>query len=371
MPTRPTSLPSHSSRSGAGVPLPSSCARAVAAATSCLAVRQRRSRQTQTAGLVDPPGPGTVRVRPLRVRNWRECGAWSLERRRVSGVADGDRRSAARVWIAGSDGALDSGRWQLSDRAPARSYALSVAERLARRPRRPRALSWSAGWHAASTRRRIEARWRRAESRSPCLDAEPTSCIRRSTRRSRRDRSVRARWSANWCRARRRVRMFFPAAQPHHQRPVARRRRHRGGGEERVAHHRPVRARAGPRRARRARKRAERTKPRRARAAQGRCQACRDGRGYPRGTGLGPGAGPRAGSAAGQPPYRPGAGGLAPGRAVRSRRNIEPDPGFRSRSCCRDCSSWNCGGAVRRSRAAVSSGLTERVRVTGRWQKHS
>ena len=60
----------------------------------------------------------------------------------------------------------------------------------------------------------------------------------------------------------------FPAAEPHHQRPVPRDRRGRGVRQERVAHHRRLRARAGARRHGRARDRSS------ASATAGRTRCC-------------------------------------------------------------------------------------------------
>ncbi len=163
--------------------------------------------------------------------------------------------------------------------------------------------------------------------------------------------------------------VVLPAAQPDHQRTVARCRRHRGEREERVADHRAMRARPGPRRPRGSRQRPDRPEPRRPRAPAR--------RGKDRGVrGRYPGRA-RSGESAGRGrAARPVRGGGRRRARLSTRSSalwcrarppistrLPNVRASRRRVCCPACSSWNCGVWCGASAGGGSFGLTERVRV--------
>ena len=90
------------------------------------------------------------------------------------------------LWMRGARGARARRRSPSSARARRRRTRSTVAERLAA-DLAARGVASSAAWRAASTRRRIAARWRPADRRSPSSAPAPTSSIRRSTRALARD----------------------------------------------------------------------------------------------------------------------------------------------------------------------------------------
>ena len=112
--------------------------------------------------------------------------------RGVSGQPDGNLRSAAVPLYKGQDSgdvAARHGGGGLARDEPLRPGDGEEA-------RLPAGLCGRAGdfraWRAASTRRRISARWRRRGRPGPCSAAGWTRCIRRRTTRSRRRSSSRA-----------------------------------------------------------------------------------------------------------------------------------------------------------------------------------
>ena len=207
------------------------------------------ARRARAAAIAPGAGRGIERV--------------AVERRRVSGRARRDRRSAAgAVGCAGRSAALDRPAVAIVGSRAASPYALAVAERLAAdlAARGVVVVSGLArGVDSAAHRGALAA----AGRRSPCSARAPTSSIRPSTRRSRARSKRRGVVLSELVPGTPPLPQFFPLRNRDHQRAVARGRGHRGGGEERVAHHGAVRARAGARRAGRARQRAERPEPRR------------------------------------------------------------------------------------------------------------
>ena len=128
----------------------------------------------------------------------------------------------------------------------------------------------------------------------------------------------------------------LPAAQPHHQRAGARGRRRRGRREERLAHHRALRARAGPR----GHGRARATSWAGATAAPTRCCGTAPGSSRRRTTSRASSAGLRrrrsAADGRGRAPARHGDPSLArsgAGEALRSRRSLTRSRHRRHRRC--------------------------------------
>ena len=195
--------------------------------------------------------------------------ARAVERRRVPGRARRDRRSAAGALGARKPGRALRGRPSRSSaRARASPYGLSVAERLAAdlAARGIVVVSGLArGVDSAAHRGALAANGSTLAVLGSGADVMyPRGAPRpRAPHRGRRRGAERARARHAAAQA------VLPAAQSCHQRALARRAHRRSRGEERVAHHGPVRSRAGTRRAGRARQRALRPESRRACACCG------------------------------------------------------------------------------------------------------
>ena len=147
--------------------LPNGCARATRRPWRSIDCSRRGGRDEPRR----PIGAAGGRGRGAGARRRPRPHADRVERRGVSGRADGDRRSAAGAVDARiARGAGAAGRRH-------RRIARGVAVRARRSPSGsppiwPRAASRSsAGWRAASIPRRIAARWRPADRRSRCSGA--------------------------------------------------------------------------------------------------------------------------------------------------------------------------------------------------------
>ena len=306
-----------------------------------------------------------ARARALdRRRAHRSC-ADPVERRRVSAAAR--RRSPTRRPCCGRAAACTRSSAGGGDRRIARRIAVRAGRGGAAR-RRPRDARRRRGQRTGA-RRRLRGAPRRAERGR----RHDRACSVRGARRhlSGRAPRARARAAADRCALRERARprhaaagAFLSAAQPDHQRTVARGRRHRGGREERLAHHRPLRARTGPRRPGGARATSS------AAATAAATRSCATVQRLWRPRTIFWKSCTRAGTVRSRAALRQASAAprtrllacLPPGEAAISTRSPS-DRGSRSSACCRGCSTSNCGVWSGAPEAADSSDLTDRARV--------
>ena len=202
---------SRSCRSGAGARSPSGCAPATRPPAILDATARRRAaarRRVTRRGVCATRARG-ARSRAASAASRRRRGTTPRIPPRCTTIAD----PPPVLWMRGRvDGARRAGgrdRRIARRRRRTRSRSPSGWPPISRR-----AASWSsAAWRAASTRRRIAARWRPAAStiaRARLRRRRRLSARARGARA--RDRSARARSSASSCRARRRCRSSFRCA---------------------------------------------------------------------------------------------------------------------------------------------------------------